>query len=71
MKATVKKESLLIPRKLLKGIKTAENRREKDRIVIESTVTGSDPIFALGSHPGHSGLKDASIHHNKYLYEGL
>ncbi len=71
MKATVKKEGLLIPKKLLKGIKKAEIRREKDRIVIEPTVIGSDPIFALGSHPGHSGLKDTSVHHNKYLYERL
>ncbi len=71
MKATVKKEGLLIPKKLLKGIKKAEIRREKGRIVIEPTVIGSDPIFALGSHPGRSGLKDASVHHNKYLYEGL
>ncbi|MEK6590970.1 MAG: hypothetical protein AABZ11_09860 [Nitrospinota bacterium] len=70
MKATVKKEGLLIPRKLLKGIKEAEIKREKDKIVILPTSVKEDPIFDLGRHPGHSRLKDASIHHDKYLYEG-
>lgn len=67
MKATVKKEGLLIPKRLLKGIKEAEIRWEEDRIVIEPTIVEKDPIFALGSCPGHSGLKDASVYHDKYL----
>ncbi|OGW00939.1 MAG: hypothetical protein A2889_04075 [Nitrospinae bacterium RIFCSPLOWO2_01_FULL_39_10] len=67
MKAMVKKEGLLIPRKLLKGIKEAEIKCEKDKIVILPTRVEEDPIFNLGRHPGHSGLKDASIHHDNYL----
>lgn len=70
MKAKVKREGLLIPKKLLKGIKEAEIKWEKGKIVIEPIEMEDDPIFALGSHPGHSGLKDASVHHDKYLYEG-
>jgi hypothetical protein len=69
MRATVKKEGLLIPKKLLKGIKEAEIRKEKGKIVIMPTKIEEDPIFEIGRHPGHSGLKDASICHDNYIYE--
>jgi len=71
MKVTVKKEGLFVPRKLLKGIKQADIKWEKDRIVILPTKIEDDPVFTLGSHPGHSGLKDASAHHDKYIYEDV
>ncbi|MBI1810842.1 MAG: hypothetical protein HYR78_02710 [Nitrospirae bacterium] len=69
MKAAVKQNGLLIPRKFLKGIKEADIKREKDKIVILPTRLEEDPIFALGSRPGHSGLKNASVNHDAYLYE--
>ncbi|MDP2279464.1 MAG: hypothetical protein Q8K51_14705 [Nitrospirota bacterium] len=68
MKATVKKEGLLIPKRFLKGVETVEIKLEKNRLVVLPVRTGEDPIFALGSHPGRSGLKDASINHDKYIY---
>lgn len=67
MRVTVRKEGLLVPKRLLRGMKEAEIKRERDKIVILPAQKGEDPIFALGGHPGHSGLKDASIHHDKYL----
>ncbi len=70
MKVTVKKEGLLVPKKLLKGIKQAEVKWEKNKIIILPTKIEHDPIYSLGTHPGHSGLKDASTNHDKYIYEG-
>jgi len=69
MKVTANKEGLLVPLKLLKGVKQADIKWEKNKIIILPTKIEEDPIFELGSHPGHSGLKDASVSHDKYLYE--
>ncbi|MBI4690304.1 MAG: hypothetical protein HY754_08580 [Nitrospirae bacterium] len=69
MKATVKKEGLLIPRRFLKGIEKVEIKLERDRLVIFPLRVKEDPIFTLGKHPGRSGVKDASINHDKYIYE--
>ena len=71
MRATVNKKGLLIPKKLLKGIKEAEIKWEKGKIVVEPAKVEEDPIFGLGTHPGCSTLKDGSIRHDKYLYEGV
>lgn len=69
MKTAVKKEGLIIPKKFLKGIKEAEIKWEKGRLIVKPIRIKDDPILLLGSRPGHSGLKDASINHDKYLYE--
>lgn len=69
MKAVVKKEGLVIPTKFLKGIKEADIKWENGKIVIEPAIVGKDAIFDLGKHPGHSGIKDISTQHDKYLYE--
>lgn len=69
MESKVKKEGLVIPKRFLRGIKKAEIRWEKGKIIIEPTVVEKDPIFTLGINPCHSGIKDLSVHHDKYLYE--
>lgn len=69
MKTAVKKGGLVIPKRLLKGIKEAEVKWEKGKLIIEPIRIENDPILLLGSRPGHSGLKDASVKHDKYLYE--
>jgi hypothetical protein len=68
MKATVLKEGLLIPKKLLRGIKEVELKWEKGKILVEPTKMEEDTIFALGTNPGRSGLKDASLRHDEYVY---
>ena len=68
MKATVLKEGLLIPKKLLRGIKEVELKWEKGKILVEPTKLEEDTIFGLGSNPGRSGLTDASIRHDEYVY---
>jgi hypothetical protein len=70
MRAVVKKNGLLIPKKYLKGIDKVEIKIDRDRLVISPLkIVKEDPIFSLGKHPGHSGLKDASVNHDKYVYE--
>jgi virulence-associated protein VagC len=68
MKAQVKNQGLLIPKKFLRGIQSVEVRWEKSHIVIEPTKTMIDPVFGLGQKPGRSGLKTVSAQHDKHLY---
>jgi hypothetical protein len=68
MKAQVKNNGLLIPKKFLRGIQSAEIRWEKKHIIIEPTKIKDDPIFGLGSKPGRSGSKTVSVDHDKHLY---
>jgi len=68
MKAVVKKDGVLIPKKLLKGAKQVEIRQEHGRIVVLPIPAADDPIFGLGSNPGHSGCGDLSTRHDDYLY---
>ncbi len=67
MKAKVKANGLLIPKKMLKGVKEAEITAEKGRIVVFPTILSTDPIFELGENPGHSGAGDLSTKHDDYL----
>ena len=68
MKALVKNQGLLIPRKFLRGVEAAEVRWEDKHIVVEPTKVKNDPIFKLGTKPGRSGDKTISIDHDQYLY---
>ena len=69
MKAKVKKNGLLIPKKFLKGIKEAEIEWKKDKlIVLPIKKKKSDPIIGLGSNPGHSGNKKSSTQHDEFIY---
>lgn len=69
MKSIVQKEGLIIPKKFLRGIRKADIRWEKGKIIVEPKIVEKDTIFTLGTNPCHSGIKDLSIHHDKYLYE--
>jgi hypothetical protein len=51
MKTAVKKGGLVIPKRLLKGIKEAEIKWEKGKLIIEPIRIENDPILLLGSHP--------------------
>jgi hypothetical protein len=68
MRAMVKKDGLLIPIKLLKGVKPVDIRKEAGRIVVEPMPSPDDPILGLESDPGHSGSGDLTRHHDEYLY---
>ena len=68
MKVSVKENGVLIPKRLLKGVREVEIRKERNLIVVEPTVLTDDPITELGKNPIESGATDASVNHDEYLY---
>ena len=69
MVANVTKDGLLIPRRLLRGIKRVELRRGKSRITLFPTKD-TDTIAKLGSKPVTCGVRDGSANHDQHLYNG-
>jgi hypothetical protein len=69
MVANVTNDGLLIPRRLLRGIKRVELRRGKSRITLFS-AKDLDPIAQLGSKPVTCGVRDGSTNHDQHLYNG-
>ena len=69
MVANVTKDGLVIPRRLLRGIKRVELRRGKNRITL-FPAKAADSIEQLGSKPVTCGLSDGSINHDQHLYNG-
>lgn len=68
MKASVKKDGVLIPKRLLKGVKQVEIRKQGAQIIVLPVSSEADPIFDLGSKPGRSGRRDIAARHDEYLY---
>ena len=68
IKAKVTERGLLIPRKLLKGVKEVEIRPQNGLILIVP-VREKDSIFNIGKNPVKSGITDGSINHDKYIYD--
>lgn len=69
MKAQVKEKGLLIPKRLLKGVKEVEILKGKGRMIVLPVPSPNDPLFKLGKRPIKTGLADASEHHDVYLYD--
>ena len=67
MKVKVTEKGALIPKKLLKGIKEVDIRRQNGLIVVVP-VAEKDPIFNIGKNPVKSGVTDGSVNHDKYIY---
>lgn len=57
MKAQVKNQGLLIPKKFLRGVQSAEIRWENSHIIVEPTKVKNDLVFGLGKKPGRSETK--------------
>lgn len=68
MKAVVRKDGVLIPKSMLKGVKQVEIRKSAGRIVVSPVPSPDDPIFRLGKRPVTTGVADASADHDRYLY---
>ena len=68
MKVKVTEKGLLIPRKFLKGVKEVDVRRQNGLIVVVP-VGAKDPIFDIGKNPVKLGIRDASVNHDKYIYD--
>lgn len=68
MKAVVGDAGVLIPRRLLRGVKEVEIRKDGRNIVVEPSSLESDPILGLGRNPVHMGMEDGAEHHDAHLY---
>jgi hypothetical protein len=66
MKTKVTEQGVLVPKRLLKGIKEVEIRKDNGVILVVPVM--EDPIFALGSQPIADDITDASENHDTYLY---
>lgn len=67
MRTEVTDEGLFIPKQFLEGIKEVEIRKENDLILI-TPVLSEDPILQLGKTPITDDVTDASVNHDKYIY---
>jgi virulence-associated protein VagC len=70
MKAVVGDTGVLIPRRMLRGVKEVEIRKQGRNVVVEPSAKESDPLFNLGKAPVCVGVKDGSSAHDEYLYGG-
>ena len=66
MKTKVTEQGVLVPKKFLKGIKEVEIRKDNNVILVVPVM--EDPILGLGSQPVADEIRDASEHHDAYLY---
>ncbi|MEK6288661.1 MAG: hypothetical protein AABO57_23330 [Acidobacteriota bacterium] len=68
MRTEVTDQGLLIPKRLLEGIKEVEIRKENGLIVIVP-LPANDPILQLGQDPIDDDVTDASVEHDRYIYQ--
>ncbi len=68
MKTKVSEQGLLIPKHWLDGVDEVEIRRENDMILV-LPVGAEDPICELGKQPITVDVDDASVNHDRYLYD--
>ena len=68
MRSKISEQGLVIPKQWFEGVDEVEVRRENSVIVV-IPVGGQDPISELGKNPLTTGLDDASINHDRYLYD--
>ena len=70
MKAVVGDAGVLIPRRMLRGVKEVEIRKQGRNIVVEPAERETDPVFGLGEHPVRSGARDGAESHDAHVYDG-
>ena len=67
MRSKVTEHGVNIPKAWLEGIDEVEIQKKHD-VVIVVPVRVDDPIRALGTQPIILDVEDASLHHDRYLY---
>jgi hypothetical protein len=68
MRTEVTDQGLLIPKRFLEGIKEVEIRKENGLILIVP-LAANDPILQLGQDPIDDEVTDASVEHDRYIYQ--
>jgi hypothetical protein len=68
MRTKVTENGVNIPKAWLEGIDAVEIQHEHNLIIVVPVQAG-DPIRALGTQPSILDGEDASLHHDRYLYD--
>lgn len=68
VKAVVSAAGVLIPRRMLRGVKEVEIRKSGRNIVVEPAGPADDPIFTLGTAPVRVGTRSGAAGHDAHLY---
>jgi virulence-associated protein VagC len=69
MKTKVTEQGVLVPKGMLEGVEEVEIR-EQDGLVIIVPVARQDPVFNIGKNPIDDDITDASVNHDRYIYNG-
>ena len=67
MRTKVTENGVLIPKVWLEGIDEVEIHKEQNMIIVVP-VQADDPIVNLGKQPILLDVEDASLNHDRYLY---
>lgn len=68
MRTKVTENGVLIPKVWLEGIDEVEIHKEQN-IIIVVPIQADDPILGLGKQPILLDVEDASLNHDRYLYD--
>ena len=68
MRTKVTENGVLIPKMWLEGIDEVEIQKTQDMIIVVP-VQAEDPILNLGKQPIILDMEDASLNHDRYLYD--
>jgi hypothetical protein len=67
MRTKVTEKGVLIPKEWLEGIDEVDIQQTQNMIIVVA-VQADDPILTLGTQPILLDVEDASLHHDRYLY---
>ena len=67
MRTKVTENGVLIPKGWLEGIDEVDIQKTQDMIIVVP-VQAEDPILNLGKRPILLEVEDASLNHDRYLY---
>ena len=68
MRTRVTENGVLIPKGWLEGVDEVEMHKEQNMIIVVP-VQVDDPILDLGKQPIILDVEDASLDHDRYLYD--
>jgi hypothetical protein len=69
MRTKVSEHGVLIPKMWLEGIDEVEIRKEQSVIIVVMPIIPDDSILNLRRHPISRDVEDASVNHDRYLYD--
>jgi len=67
MRTKVTENGVLIPKMWLEGIDEVDIQQTQNMIIVVP-VQANDPILTLGKQPIRLDVEDASLNHDRYLY---